>query len=193
MIRAELLLPQVVRALPNELVAQGRTTQAAAAWLIDNGFHCSPDALVRRDVASSVGLLASHTRADPARLATIVEPSLVLLDDPEPAVRAEAAAAFDLLSSRALNCGAYAEALVYANALAARHLNWDVQSARRWLCLTAAERSREAEEAWATCVKLTATDPPRTPTVSRSYASFSAWRAAAELRLTRARSSGAKG
>jgi hypothetical protein len=85
-----------------------------------------------------------------------------------------------LLCSVALNGRAYERALVYAEALSARHLNVDMQSARRWECLAALGRRAEAEQAWAACLRLTANDPPAVPAVSRAYAGFEAWRAARE-------------
>jgi hypothetical protein len=186
-IRAELLLPELLRDMPAELVPIGGTTQSAAAWVVDHGFHRSPLALVRRDVASYLGQLAMHTRNDRRRLAVIAKPMLVLLDDREPAVRAEAAASIDFLCAQTFDRQAYAEALFYADALVARAINVDMQSARRWECLTALGRASEADAAWATCLRLMATEPTRTPTVPRAYPSIHAWRAAGQGRIARAK------
>ena len=186
-VRAELLLPDLLREMPEEVVPLGGTTQSAAAWVVDHGFHRSPLALVRRDVASYLGQLAMHTRHDRRRLAVITKLMLALLDDPEPAVRAEAAASIDFLCSQTFDWQAYAEALFYADALFARDINADMQAARRWECLTALGRPREADDAWATCLRLMATEPTRTPTVPRAYASIHAWRAAGLGRIARAK------
>ena len=48
-----------------------------------------------------------------------------------------------------------------------RHINDEVQYARRWACLAALGRSGEAEQAWAMCARLTANDPPRSATAWR--------------------------
>lgn len=178
--RANKLLGGLIAELPKELIPRGSTTQAALKWLIENELFRSPDALVRRDVASSLARLTMQTMVDRARLATLALPLLPLLDDPEPAVRAEAAASFDFLCSNTLNGKIYDRALVYADALAARNINLDMQSARRWACLTALGRLPEADEAWQLCLQLTANDPPAERTVSRSHASIHAWRAARE-------------
>jgi len=182
-LRASKLLGALLAEAPEELIPRGTTTQAAAAWLAENAVFRSPDALVRRDVASSIGALTMATRGDPGRLARLAEPLLVLLDDAEPAVRAEAFASFDFLCSQALNGKAYADALVHADALAARNINLDMQSARRWACLTALGRHAEADEAWQLCLELMAGDPPRERTVPRAHTSIQAWRAVREREL----------
>jgi tetratricopeptide (TPR) repeat protein len=181
--RAAKLLGGLMAELPKELSPRGSTTQAALKWLLENELFRSPDALVRRDVASKIAVLTMQTMVDRARLATLAEPLLVLLDDPEPAVRAEAAASFDVLCSNTLNGKVYERALVYAEALAERNLNLDMQSARRWACLTALGRRSEADEAWQSCLQLMANDPSAERTVSRSHTSIHAWRAARELEL----------
>ena len=126
-----------------------------------------------------------ETRQGGARLAGLAEPLLVLLDDVEPAVVAEAVASFDFLCSQALNRQIYDGALVYADALAARNINLDMQSARRWACLTGLGRVTEAEEAWRLCLELTKSDPAAKRTVGRSYESIQAWRAVREQELER--------
>jgi len=178
--RAIKLLGALMAELPKALIPRGSTTQAALKWLIENQLFRSPNALVRRDVASNLARLTMQTTVDRARLATLALPLLPLLDDPEPAVRAEAAASFDFLCSNTLNGKVYDHALVYADALAARNINLDMQSARRWACLTALGRLSEADEAWQLCLQLTANDPPAERTVSRSHPSIHAWRTARE-------------
>ena len=123
--------------MPAEAIPKGSTTQSAMTWVVDHQLHRAPDALVRRDIASNVGALAQATKIDPARLATLGRPLLSLLDDPEPAVRAEACAGFELLAARCLYKDAFEEALVVVDALAAHDVNLDMQSARRWQCLAA--------------------------------------------------------
>ncbi len=186
-VRREKLLGALVTQIPPEVHPKGATTQAAMSWMIDKGLHRSPDALVRRDVASSIAPIARQTMIQRARLATIAVPTLSLLDDPEPAVRAEAAASFDFLCSQTFNKQAYPAALPYAEALCARGINLDVQSARRWECLAALGRMDEAERAWATCVRLVSNDPfpaATAPTFGTSYPDFDAWRAAGERRVS---------
>ena len=98
-------------------------------------------------------------------------------------MRAEAFASFELLASRCLYKDAYPETMVVVDALAARNINLDMQSARRWQCLAALGRRREAEEAWEMCRRLSANDPLVKPTLQTAQLGFDAWRRAREVRL----------
>lgn len=182
-VRCEKLLGALLAQLPPETIPIGASTQAATAWVVQNEVHRSPDCLVRRDVASSIGKLAMETRSNRATLTRLAWPLLSLLDDEEPAVRAEAWASFDFLASQATNGQAHAEALIVVEALCARNVNLDMQSARRWECLTALGRQKEAEEAWQTCRQLSAGDRLVPRFGSRTHCGFEPWRKAREAML----------
>jgi len=187
--RAELLMPSLTARLPAEISTRGSTTQAAMQWLVDERLHQSPDPLVRLKTAELIGDLVDSTTDQPVRLASIAEPTLVLLDDAEPAVRSQAAASIELLASKLFCKHAYEAALLYADAQAKHGFNLDIVEARRWECLTALGREPEAKDAWTKVEALTSRDeraPRQHVGLHTDYASFAIWRIFSELRLLKA-------
>ena len=187
--RAEWLLPSLTAKLPAEISGRGSTTQAVMQWLVDEQIHQSSDPLVRLKAAELIGDLVNSTVDQPVRLARIAEPTLVLLDDPEPAVRLQAAASFELLASSLFCRQAYEAALLYADEQAKHGFNLDIVQARRSECLTALDREPEAKEAWAKVEALTSPDeraPRQHAGLHTDFASFAMWRIFSHLRLVKA-------
>ncbi len=194
-LRAEKLVPDVLVGLPGPVAAQGSTTQAAMKWIIKQGLHTSPDSVVRRSVADEVLAMVRSTSGEPVRFAGLGAPLLGMLQDSEPAVRARAAIAFDLLASKLFYFQAYEAAQSMAAALAEGGFNLDIQLARQWECFAAVGRDEEAERAWEGALALNQHGgrAPRQHTgLHMDYPSLEVWRAFGELRLVEAHGWAAK-
>ena len=98
-------------------------------------------------------------------------------------MRAEAFASFELLASRCLYKDAYPETMVVVDALAARNINLDMQSARRWQCSAAQAGGARPRRRGRCAGGCSANDPLVEPTLQTAYAGFDAWRRAREVRL----------
>jgi hypothetical protein len=195
-VRIDKLLGGVARLVPPDAPPTGTTTQAAMAWMTERNMHCSPDPLVRRDVAGYVARLTRETLVAQDRFAGVALEAVNLLDDVEPAVRAEAAASFDFLCGQLIEDADYETALLVANTLASRSINLDVQRARLWLCLSALGREEEGESAWAACLKLGGCGPPPLQRAIERTAypsTMPEWRAFQELNLVSAHRAAAAG
>jgi hypothetical protein len=194
--RIDKLVGALAAEIPRDVRPQGSTTQAAMAWIVGRAMHRASDPLVRRDMAGYIAEIAGETRIARARLASLAEPAMSLLEDPEPAVRAEAAASFDFLCGQALDFADYEVALPYARALAAGRFNLDLQHARLWACFSALGRDEEAERAWTECLRFEAfaPSPVRRLIEQRAYPStMEEWRAFEELRVVEAHRAAARG
>jgi hypothetical protein len=186
--RAERLVPHLFMARATDVSGPDTTTHMALARLQKSGKLEDPQADVRWLAFATFREIVRHTSAAPTRLFDRAKSSLRMLDDPEPAIVASAARAFDDLCMRVFNDQSYEAALTLADALAAHGFNLDLQLARRWESLSALARDEDAEAAWQKlqAVSTTAERAPRQYGMHSDYSSWAMWRVFAELRLARA-------
>lgn len=171
--------------LPRTPTPDGSTTQAAMKWLVAQGWHTSPDLLLRRAVGEWVYDLANNTSGDVARLYDEAGALHVLLDDAQPFVRYAAASGFELIASKL----AYKQdeaAASLARALVQRGFNVDLNAARLWEALSLRGDDVGAAAAWDVVRRSTSRlerAPRRHSGLHTDYPDYEYWRLFAHLRI----------